>query len=538
MLVTTFLFAYTFFMSCIWGDLAFKGLQKFGLISKSQVLGVGLDAWLGLAFISLPISILHFYFPIHAWMHLLFLLPLLLPNLGFLSIAKSWFERYQAIPKLPLRIAILAAIFSILSRPAFGDIADYHLQHILWAGHYPMVPGLGNFNRPLANNNWWFHIQSLFGLNDLNGLSLFPANAVLFLAAYFWFSQNNEGLNTNQKALRWVYLLFVILTLKTVFVGAVTPDLVITLTLFLMVDLMLRQQEDYWVIIIWLCAWLLTVKATAITFFMLPAFGAWIWFKNKNWSLLLKSTLLVLTYLIPWVIGNVWVSGYLLYPFSQIDLFAVDWKMPSWLGDFERFVLKQWGRIPYEDPKVTATLSAAQWLPRWFAQLDILNRILLIGSVVVSPFMIWKSLKPKRLSWVVLFLILGFALLFNNGPHPRFLFAYMVSMLALFAYCFAKEKWLQYLPKISLGLLMVLTFYVLLLKSDDSLFHPEVFVYPREYPKPAVEEKILNGHVVYITPNNNTCWDQFPCSYYFVDSIALRGSSLSDGFRWQTMPKP
>jgi hypothetical protein len=114
----------------------------------------------------------------------------------------------------------------------------------------------------------------------------------------------------------------------------------------------------------------------------------------------------------------------------------------------------------------------------------------------------------------------------------------MVSMIALLAATFGPEKSINLLPEISKKLLFIFFFYLFLFKHDSWYLSPENFVYPKAYPKPAVEEKTLNGQVVYITPNNNTCWDQFPCSYYFVDSIALRGSSLSEGFRWQTMPKP
>ena len=540
MFLTFLLLSYAIIISALWGGFGWQLIGKWQLTTSNKVLAAGLDIWLGFAIISLPISILHFFLPIHFGLNLLLILPLFIPALGFKKIAIDRWELYKSLlSKQETLAAFLTAMVCLLLRPGTGDIADYHLQHILWATDYPMVQGLGNFNRPLANNNWWFHLQALFGMQGLNHQSLFIGNGVLFIAAFIWFSITSVTLSRAHQYLRFVFLLFIILTSTTAFVGAVTPDYVITLSLFLLIDLYLREESgQYGSLILVICAWLLTIKATAITFFMLPLPIVWHWIKQKNIAQFIKTSALVLLFLIPWIIGNIWVSGYLLYPFSQIDLFEVDWKMPAWLGEFERFVLKQWGRVPYQDPKITATLAFSAWIKMWFAQLDLMNRLLLIGSILATPIVIWKNYKNPYLLWVILFLLVGFTLLFNNGPHPRFLFAYMVSMIALLAATFGPEKSINLLPEISKKLLFIFFFYLFLFKHASWYLSPENFVYPKAYPKPAVEEKTLNGQVVYITPNNNTCWDQFPCSYYFVDSIALRGSSLSEGFRWQTMPKP
>jgi hypothetical protein len=64
-----------------------------------------------------------------------------------------------------------------------------------------------------------------------------------------------------------------------------------------------------------------------------------------------------------WLVGNVIVSGWLCYPVSSIDLFHFDWKTPKEVSDMERFSVKQWGKVPFQDIQVTAQMSFGEWFP-------------------------------------------------------------------------------------------------------------------------------------------------------------------------------
>jgi len=45
--------------------------------------------------------------------------------------------------------------------------------------------------------------------------------------------------------------------------------------------------------------------------------------------------------LLPWLYSNVILSGYLIYPLVELDLFSVDWKLPKTIGETEREFIKE-----------------------------------------------------------------------------------------------------------------------------------------------------------------------------------------------------
>jgi hypothetical protein len=50
--------------------------------------------------------------------------------------------------------------------------------------------------------------------------------------------------------------------------------------------------------------------------------------------------------------------------------------------------------------------------------------------VASTPVLMFFMPKNKKAIWPILFVLVSFLLIFLNGPHPRFLFGYMVSSLA------------------------------------------------------------------------------------------------------------
>jgi hypothetical protein len=534
MLLVALLFLLAWISTHYFGALIWFRLYQFKLHQEEEYLPAGLSNILGMAGIALVASLIHFFSSIR-W-NIMFTI--------FLLIIVQWKSTYQYFShslrqlKPHLGWLIPATLFSwvaILLRPGMGDIADYHLQDILWAENYPLVKGLGNFNRPLANNNWWFNVQAVFGLNQITAASLYVGNALFFISTLTWFIVSPIK-SQAQQWFRLVFIAFIILSLKTAFVGAVTSDYVVTLTLYILVDLfligILSKEDWHWtqLYIFLLVCFMVTVKATALTFFMLPLPWLWKLLKNKDYSYLLKIIGISLLFFVPYFIGNILLSGYVLYPFNQIDLFEVDWKVPAYFFELDKVILKNWAKIPGQDVYQTAKYPIQQWLPIWFAKLDFLNKSLLIAFLFSLPYLIFRLMKQPKLIWVCLFLILGYLIIFINGPHPRFLFAYMVSTIAFALYVTP----IRFNPKPALQILWILLIGVGLLLSYTLVRDtPAEYVYLKAKPYPInnLEQREIKGFKFYYSPLNNTIWDQFPASYYMIDSVTLRTNNVRDGFR-------
>jgi hypothetical protein len=58
-----------------------------------------------------------------------------------------------------------------------------------------------------------------------------------------------------------------------------------------------------------------------------------------------------------------------------------------------------------------------------------------------------------------------------------------------------------------------------------------VWFKPKPYPKNSLEAREINDFKFMYSPLNNTIWDQFPATYYMIDSVTLRTNRVEDGFR-------
>jgi hypothetical protein len=331
-------------------------------------------------------------------------------------------------------------------------------------------------------------------------------------------------------------LLFWVLSLKTAFIGAVTPDIVVTGTLFLLIDfsilLFIKPQlkpQGIWVMLV-LVSWVLTVKATALSFGMLLLPFVIEWVKQKQWKELMLSALPVLVFMVPWLIGNVCVSGYLLYPFHQLDFFSFDWKLPKEMLEWETFSIKNWGKISGQDVYVTAQMGFTEWLPIWFSKLDLLNKLLVAGFVVCTPLIWLKVWRRKELIWPALFVISGFTLFFINGPHPRFLFGYMVGTLGIFLYLYIDKISIEIPSIFWKGLVGLMVVFLLVKTSLDGSLQQGWF-HPKSYPAITVNPVEINWFKAFETQEGSTCWDKFPCTYYMILGTEMRGTEVEEGFR-------
>lgn len=487
---------------------------------------------IGLAAISLFLGVYHLFFKIDY-----------IPHLFFLSwVLASYKQNLEVLKKLLQTNSVslffmvsLAAVLAVIGRPGTGDIADYHLQGIKWAEWFANIPGLGNFNRPLANNNWWFNVQAFLGFSWAGVQSVYVGNGIFFITVFFWFFRSEPSSRAHQW-LRSMFLLFWVLSLKTAFIGAVTPDIVVTGTLFLLVDFSILlfvkphlKSQGIWVMLL-LVSWVLTVKATALSFGMLLLPFMIEWVKQKQWKRLSLSVIPVLIFMLPWLIGNVIISGYFLYPFHQLDFFSVDWKLPKEMLQWETFSIKNWGKISGQDVYITAQMSLMEWLPIWFSKLDVLNKLLVIGFVLCTPLIWLRVWSKKELLWPALFVISGFTLFFVNGPHPRFLFGYMVSTLGIFLYLFSDKISIEIPSIFWKGLLGVMLLFLLVKTSSDGSLK-QGWLQPKSYPSINVTSIEIDWFKAFETREGSTCWDKWPCTYYMIPGTEMRGTEVAEGFR-------
>ena len=99
---------------------------------------------------------------------------------------------------------------------------------------------------------------------------------------------------------------------------------------------------------------------------------------------------------LPYLIRNVVISGWLVYPFTQIDLFSVIWKIPKGVADYDAREIQVWGR-GYTD--VTRfEMPVRKWLPGWFQGLAGSDR-LFVTAAVISVFLLLLYAAGMAFRW-------------------------------------------------------------------------------------------------------------------------------------------
>ena len=70
---------------------------------------------------------------------------------------------------------------------------------------------------------------------------------------------------------------------------------------------------------------------------------------------------------LPYFIRSVLISGYVLYPYSALDvIWFADWKMDAGVLDYDRLEIMAWGRGINDVTQMDQPIT--QWLPAWFTQ--------------------------------------------------------------------------------------------------------------------------------------------------------------------------
>lgn len=268
------------------------------------------------------------------------------------------------------------------------DTGLYHAQSIRWLEEYGVVKGLGNLHCRLAYNSSSFALSALYSMAFLGGQSYHCAAGFLaWILAKVCLevigALRERRLHTGDFArVMGIYYLVII------FDEMVSPasDYFMVLLAFYIVIRFLELAECEvkeilpYALLCVLGVFLMTVKLSAALILLLVIYPAYYLIRGNRWKETAVYLALGIVMALPFFIRNVLLSGWLVYPFTQIDLFHVAWKIPKGAADYDAREIQVWGR-GYTD--VTRyDISVREWLPDWFRSLAGSDKLLVAAAVV------------------------------------------------------------------------------------------------------------------------------------------------------------
>jgi hypothetical protein len=338
---------------------------------------------------------------------------------------------------LPFFFLFLFSLYFTSLIPQIKDTWFYHLQAILWTENYGTVIGLGNLFSNLAYNSAVFTGNALFGLKGINGQNYFGINTFLWITTLLMFAlRTRKHLIAKQTilALADTFIVMLLFRYFYLWLSSASPDpaaaFLLVLAFFMYTDS--NRSEINRLSLPLLLISLVTFKLNNI-FFLVPAFYLlWKSLKQKQFkpfSLLFFPALI----LIPWLIRNVMLSGYLFYPLTFPDLFSFDWKIPPAQAFYESALIRSWAMYGILPDAPVQFFPLQNWLPAWLHAIGNFNILLLFLSFL-SPILT-TFLPPKKHS-LPLTLTLTLTLTLLTAPSPRFMMGVMLISIVfpLFLY--------------------------------------------------------------------------------------------------------
>lgn len=551
MLLTLFSWCYIGITSFLWGFGIFRLLR--GRNSEKQE---GLDIYLlfGLCAITVYAQTFSLFAGVgmaaNCFMILICLLILFWCHRQIKAYIQDLWQKLNK-PYIWITVIILVILLVALTsgRVYHYDTDLYHAQAIRWIEEYGVVKGLGNLHNRLAYNSAFFSIQALYSLKFLFGQSIHTLNG--FVAALMLiYALLTLGIFHNRKLaasdlLKIGFFIYLFQTENINYLSSPGSD---TITLFMVLYLSSKWSEyaerkweepvDYGLLCI-LAVWTVTIKLSAGMLVLLTIYPAVLLICRKEWKKIGVFLLTGSLILAPFLIRNVMVSGYLVYPYASIDLFQVDWKMAASVAEDDSKEIMAWGRGMTSREDYGAPISV--WLPAWYEKLSAgsrgmvwLNVCCLFFSVCYIFRALWKRNNRQR-TVLLLSAMAGLILWFFTAPLMRYGYVYMLLLPALLG-----GEILERLPRKALAVLYITAGCLLLCMG-----YTVTERYFKENGRPPFKRQIdysyreyyameWQGITLYV-PQGSDClgYHYFPGTNdgRRLEAIELRTGKLEEGFR-------
>lgn len=266
------------------------------------------------------------------------------------------------------------------------DTGLYHAQSIRWIEEYGVVKGLGNLHCRLAYNSSSFALSALYSMAFLGGQSFHCAAGFLaFLLAKVAAEAAGQlrGKRLCASGFARVMCGYYLVNIFDEMVSPASDYFMVLLAFYIVIrflDLLeseTREAFPYAMLCV-LGVFLMTVKLSAALILLLVCYPAYDLVRGRRWRETGIYLILGIITALPFFIRNVVLSGWLVYPFTQIDLFDVAWKIPKGMADYDAREIQVWGR-GYTDVSRYG-ISMGDWIPEWFRSLAGSDRLLVAAA--------------------------------------------------------------------------------------------------------------------------------------------------------------
>lgn len=294
---------------------------------------------------------------------------------------------------------------------------------------------------------------------------------------------------------------------------------------------------------------LATMKLSCAVFALLVCYPAVCLLRRKKWKEIVVHILLGMVVLAPFLIRNVWITGWFLYPFEGIDLFQVEWKIPLQYLLVDAAQIKVWGRCLFDITLVD--MPFREWFPIWWEAQEHYGQMLFYANILGMLFGvvnlvqgIWSKRKI-RMELVVMYaaMIASFLFWLFTAAFIRYGLAFLLvlPLLGIGTWMERNRKGLYSIVAGGLVLLIAACYcpYVDNYMMDLGVFikhniREPYYIFQKEYDESETGVYELNGNAVYYS-EQGIVNSYYNCPSTCYEDMLLRselmGDKIEDGFQ-------
>lgn len=447
---------------------------------------------------------------------------------------------------------ILVCAFFTSRGTQHTDTTIYHAQAIHWLEEYGAVKGLGNLMGNYAYNSSWLCYTALFSMHFLGGLSYHTTNgyimAVLCVYAIQGLLDYKMHKSHEADAMRCAIIFYAVV----ICVVAMSPATDAP-AMFILLYIVLRWCENMveenqslhvYAMLCVLVVYAVTLKLSTGMLVLLVIFPAILLIQRKDIKAIIAYISLGLVVLLPFLIRNVIISGWLIYPFEAIDLFNVEWKIPikSVISDSSQ--IKVYGRKTYESELINQSIN--EWFPIWWGSSEA-HEIGLFVAQIIGIFLMGISclkgiIRYRKVNWNLqllnVTLIICLASWILTAPFVRYGLGILLAIPLLAVAQYQEDRRVSLYKICAIGSIALIVtcmapywnHYVMdsLLFVKRNVTEP-YYIQPKDYDRLETYQYEVNGYIFHASGDTSLSYYAFPGTWLNA-GFEFLGDEIKDGF--------
>ena len=453
---------------------------------------------------------------------------------------------------------ILIAFFT--SRGNFHtDTNIYHAQNIRLYEEYGILKGMANLQLHYGYNSLYLAFVAVLSMSWILPWSLHTTTGFIEVILCLYALHHLKDFKRHKDHLEDAGCVAILAYALVNITGSMSPATDYP-TMFLslyMITVWLRAIEErahysVYAILSVFAVFLGTLKLSAIAMAFVVVYPAFFLLKEKKWKEIVIFIGMGMIVLLPYLIRNVILSGWLIYPFEAIDLFNVEWKVPLEYLLVDANQIKVWGRCLYDINLIDMPMK--QWIPIWWESQERYSQMLLLSNVLgmilagCNLYYKWKNRMEVRTEMLTLYagMIASAVLWFVQAPFVRYGLGFLlvIPVLAMASWYDYEKRGLQSIVTGSVVFLMFLCFspYVDHYTTDAGVFLKQrlkepYYICQKDYDLGSIGNYEINGNIIYYNDyieeeGERNSYHYFPntCYEFMLERSTLVGNDIKDGF--------